>query len=328
MRLRQRLSSRGVKVNKITNRIERSLGMPGLVTTLARRISPTDLQSLLLEVYRQRAAEKTPSDVLAQYERDRFVQPSPVSPALITRWDQIAYQTLPREFDAITISPLSPLGTSSVVASVDQNWAVSTSRNTEVDSDSTNALALECAVRRRRLLEVDPRSQSPVHLATAHRLVRAQHYQDPSMSSHFTAFVLCSAGRDQGHFEFETTSIKSQIRFFLQAIREYAAQDVPLIVTFTDYGRALSQDDLQGFLLNEIPEGIGGIECRMDNKASMGKSYYTGFKYHIDAVVDSGVEMELVEGGSVDWTQKYLSNAKERLVIGGLGVDRLAQHFG
>jgi hypothetical protein len=315
-------------VNRITNRIERALGMPGLAAALARRISPTDLQSLLLEVYRQRAADKTPSDVLAQYERDRFVRPSTVLPALLTRWDRIAYETLPREFDAITISPLCPLGTSSVVASVDQNWAVSTSRNTEVDSDSTNALALECAVRRRRLLEADPRSQVPVHLAASHRLVRAQHYQDPSLFSHFTAFVLCSAGRDQGHFAFEIAAIKSQIRFFLQAIRKYAAQDVPLVVTFTDYKRALPQDDLQGFLLDEIAEGFSGIECRVDNKTSKGKSYYTGFKYHIDALTDPGDELELVEGGSVDWTQKYLSNAKERLVIGGLGVDRLAQHFG
>ena len=48
---------------------------------------------------------------------------------------------------------MGPLGTSSVMANVDRNWAVSTSRNTEVVSDATNVLALECAFRRKELLK-------------------------------------------------------------------------------------------------------------------------------------------------------------------------------
>jgi hypothetical protein len=30
-----------------------------------------------------------------------------------------------------------------------------------------------------------------------------------------------------------------------------------------------------------------------------------------------------VDGGAVDWTQRLLSNAKERLVISGIGSERL-----
>jgi hypothetical protein len=38
--------------------------------------------------------------------------------------------------------------------------------------------------------------------------------------------------------------------------------------------------------------------------------------------------LELVDGGSVNWTQKLLSNAKERLVISGIGSERLCAEFG
>jgi len=37
-------------MNKIVERIEREAGAPGLVSLLAERLTPTDLQSLLLEV--------------------------------------------------------------------------------------------------------------------------------------------------------------------------------------------------------------------------------------------------------------------------------------
>ena len=50
---------------------------------------------------------------------------------------------LPPEYEPVELSPLAPLGTSSVVGTVHQNKVVSTSRNSEVLSDPTNVLALE-----------------------------------------------------------------------------------------------------------------------------------------------------------------------------------------
>jgi hypothetical protein len=35
-----------------------------------------------------------------------------------------------------------------------------------------------------------------------------------------------------------------------------------------------------------------------------------------------------VDGGAMDWTQRLLSNAKERLVISGIGSERLCSAFG
>ena len=58
-------------MDKIIERIERQAGLPGLVSALVERLSPTDLQSLLMEVYRQRADRRQPAAVLADYKTKR-----------------------------------------------------------------------------------------------------------------------------------------------------------------------------------------------------------------------------------------------------------------
>lgn len=314
-------------MNGMIERIEREAGVPGLVSILAERLAPTDLQTLLLEVYKTRANSRTPSDVLLDYRSDRFVKPSLASPRNLSVWDQIAYSYLPDSFTAITLSPLCPLGTNSVVAPVDQNWAISTSRNNEVVSDSSNVLALECAIRRHELLRSNPKSDGQVHLATSHRLVRAQKYESPQSYSHFASFVMCSAGRDEGNFSFELAALEMQIRFYLRALRAYLGSEVQLIVTFTDFESKLPNGFLEGRFLPSIAEDSKRVECRIDNQRTRAKGYYTDFAFLLHVVRGSGEEMEVLDGGSVDWTQKYLSNAKERLIISGLGTERLCQEF-
>jgi hypothetical protein len=210
-------------MNRIIERIERAAGQPGLASMLAEKLTPTDLQSLLLEVYRIRSSRIQPSIVLSDFETNRFVQPSPVSAISLLRWEQIAFSHLPQEFESITLSPVCPFGTSAVVAPVDQNWAVTTARNTEVVSDSTNVLALECAIRRRELLRINPKSSNPVHLAASHRLLRAQRYESPESLAHFSSFALCSAGRDQGNLQLEISTLRLHIRFYLMSLQAFLA---------------------------------------------------------------------------------------------------------
>lgn len=163
---------------------------------LAEKLSPTDLQSILLEVYRIRSSRLQPAAILSDFESNRFVKLSDLSPLSLLRWEQIAFAHLPQEFRPVVLSPVCPLGTNSVVAPVDQKWTVATVRNTEVVSDSTTVLALECAFRRRELLKANPRSSDPVRLAASHRLLRAQRYTGSKSVAHFSLFALCSAGRD------------------------------------------------------------------------------------------------------------------------------------
>jgi hypothetical protein len=311
----------------IISRIEGEAGIEGLVSVLVDRLSPTDLQSLMLEVYRLRAGKLHPRDVLKQYESSRFMRPSAVPPSKLATWEQIAFSQLPHQFEPISLSPVSPLGTNSVVASVDQNWAISTSRNNEVVSDSTNVLALECAVRRRDYLRDNPKSADVVQLAASHRLVRAQKYENPKLACHFSSFALCSAGRDTGNFHFELEAIGLQISFYLKAIRIFLGSEVHMFVSFTDFNRHLPVESINSMLFSPIEAAFRSVECEIDNGRSRGRGYYSDFGFMIHAAKSPDQRIELIDGGSVDWTQKYLSNSKERLIVSGLGVERLCEEF-
>ena len=314
-------------MNKIIERIEREAGVPGLASILAERLAPTDLQSLLLEVYRLRSSRKGAPDLLGDYESDRFVRPSSVSPIRLLAWEGIALAALPPEFQPLALSPVSPLGTCSVTAGVDQNWAVATSRNTEVVSDSTNVLALECALRRRQLLRTDPKSTEPVHLAASHRLLRGQQFHGPLQVSHFSLFCLCSAGRDLGSLRFELSGLGLHIRFYLNALRTFLGPDVPLHLSLTDYHASPRHSLLEAALLEPFAAGFENLDCAFDDQRTSGKGYYHDLCFHIHADGPSAGRLELVDGGVVDWTQRLLSNKKERLVISGIGSERLCTAF-
>lgn len=315
-------------MDKIIERIEHKAGIPGLASILAEQLSPTDLQSLLLEVYRLSSSRLKPAAVLSDYESNRFVRPSAVSPISLLRWKQIAFSHLPQEFQPIALSPVCPLGTNAVVAGVDQNWAVSTARNTEVVSDSTNVLALECALRRRVLLRADPKSSTPVHLAASHRLLRAQRYEGPGLFSHFSAFALCSAGRDQGNLQFELSALRSHIRFYLRALQAFLGPDTPLHLSVTDLTPNTHVERIEAQLLSAIRVEFEGVDRAFDEQRTSGRGYYRDLCFHIHAISASGQRLLLVDGGSVDWTQQFLSNAKERLVTSGIGSERLCIEFG
>jgi hypothetical protein len=313
-------------MNKIVERIEREAGVPGLASILAQRLAPTDLQSLLLEVYRLRSSGRRPADLLSSYESDRFVRPSSVPPSRLLSWEQIAFSQLPPEFQPVALSPVCPLGTNSVVATVDQNWAVATARNTEVVSDSTNVLALECALRRRRLVRAG-RPAEPVHLAASHRLLRAQRYQDPAALSHFGCFALCSAGRDPGSSRFELSSLGLHMRVYLKSLRTFLGPGVPLYLSATDLSSPSRNALLETQLLAPHRSEFEAVDCSVDPLRTGGRGYYLELCFHIHAAHPAERRLELVDGGVVDWTQRLLSDAKERLVISGIGSERLCSEF-
>ncbi len=314
-------------MDPILDRIEAAAGVPDLAAILVERLTPTDLQSLLLEVYRQRASRRTPAELLESYRNDRFVRPARLSPSRQLAWEGTAWSNLPAEFEPMTLSPLAPLGACSVVAPIDQNWAVATARNTEVVSDPTNVLALECALRRKDLLKSSPKSVQTVHLAASQRLVRAQRYQDPESRVHFSAFVLCSAGRDRGNLGFELEALGLQIGFYLRALRIFLGTGVPLQVAFTDFMPEDHRIRLEEDLLEQLRGAAPDVKCGFDPQRTQGRGYYQGLCYHILAQHPDGVWLELADGGVVDWTQRLLSDAKERMVISGIGSERVCTAF-
>ena len=308
-------------MNKILTRIERQLGLPGLATALGEKINPSDLQSLLLEVFRLRAGHRRPADLLADYKTNRFIRPSPVPPTLLIDWERRVFAALPSDFQTLALAPVGPLGAASVLSSVDQNWAIATIRNTEVVSDSTNILALECASQRQALLQKDPKSTQSVHLATSHRLTRSQNFQDPAALAHFSLFGLCSGGRDQGGLVFERETLRRHIACYLQAVRTFIGAVIPLQVTLTDFHDPVREAVLE-LMASQIQEAFPEVTVRFDPERQHSRGYYLDLCFKIHAM-ESEEPVELADGGVVDWTQQLLSNAKERLVISGIGSERV-----
>lgn len=299
---------------------------PGLLDTLADRLSAADLQSLLLEVYRRRAARLTPADLLRQYERDRFVAPSPIPPLRQLEFDRLAYRLLPPGWTALELAPVAPLGANSAVATVSQNKVLATARNTEVTADTTNVLALECA-RRRRAAE---QRRDPTRLCASQRVLRAQHYAGSNMLAHFRLFSLCAAGRDSGSYGFELAALAEQIGFYLRLFAAapaagYALDSVRVMLTAFDDSRAAAIRDA---LIAPLAASHPAVSFELDQERAAGRGYYTSAGFHIYARDAAGTEFFLVDGGFTDWTQRLLNDRKERLLISGLGSERFILCFG
>jgi hypothetical protein len=307
--------------DEILNRIARQSGVADIVSALSDRLSPTDLQSLLLEVYRTKAARISPSDLLARYERDRFFRPSSLGATELGAFDQLAWSLLPDHYGALTLSPLCPLGSSSVVGAVDQNKIVSAVRTGEVVADSTNVLALECALRRRPLLADTATRRTPVCLATSHDQVRAQGL-GAGQTAHFRLLALVAANRDAGSFAFEAGALVEQVSYLASLVGR-VQPGWHLDVALTDLaGRS---ERLERQVLEPLAERLPGATVRLDPDRASGRGYYVDACYKLFARREDGVALELGDGGCTTWTRQLLSNDKERLVIGGLGVGRLIE---
>ncbi|WP_217370774.1 hypothetical protein [Nonomuraea antri] len=301
------------------------------MSALAERLSPADLQTLLLEVYRRRAAAVTPSGLLRAYERNRFTRPSALDPGELARLTAFMYGRLARHgFAGVELSPVCPLGTSSAVATVAQDKVVTTVRNTEVVSDATNVLALECAVRRRELLRDDPRARRRVRLASIHRVVRAQKFAGPGMSAHFALLALATAGRDEGSFSFETGTLAEQIRVhldLLESVGELGYRIAAIRVLVTDLTGGRHREVLREQVLDRLASAHPRIGFAFDDGRESGRGYYRGACFEIRAVTPEGDEFNLGDGGFTGWSAELLGNAKERLLISGLGLERLCERF-
>jgi hypothetical protein len=171
-------------------RIVRELGVQEIVDLLSERISGSDLNTLLLEVFRERARKSSASDLLKKYAENRFVHPATVNTLALKHLELDVLKVAGgRSFAPVQLSPVAPLGTCSAVATVDQNKIISAIRGTEVVSDATNVMALHIC----DLIKSSQMSNQEdfIRFCTTHRHVRAQQFdQGPGMFSHFHIFCM------------------------------------------------------------------------------------------------------------------------------------------
>ncbi len=314
-------------MRNIIRRIEREARVPNLSEILAERIKPTDLQSLLLDVYRERVKHRDLGAVLSDYASNSFTGPSRCDPARLLEWDRIAFSHLPDGFHAIELSPVSPLGSISRLASISQDWVLTTIRNMEVVADPTNVLALECALRRQELIRSEPTNPTPVHLACSQRVVRTQRFQSPDALQHFRLFSLCSAGRDTGNLRFEINTVTQHIRFYLKSLKDFLRPVIPLRATIIDLHPESHDDTIFNAPIEKLKKEFDDVDIDLEKAKTVETEYYRHLRFHVYASPTKGHEMELVDGGDTDWTQKLLNNAKERLVISGIGSEKLCGKF-
>jgi hypothetical protein len=276
-------------------------GPGGAAADVLAGLPGADLTTVQLEVARRRAARLSAADVRRRYGTDRFVAPSPLPFALLRRVEDALLAAAPT-FEPVTLAPLTPLGTHSVVTGLAQHRVVPTGRGTEVAADPTTGLALEAAARRD--------GPATVRLATVQRVVRAQRVAE-GLFAHFSLFGAVTAGRDTGNLGFERQHVAEHARLLAAGCRALGASAVELAVTVLDPRFAGLLDDVD-VPIRPYPEREGGRG-----------GYYEGLCFKVFASF-GGELLDVGDGGFTPWTRRLLGNAKERLMTSGLGVDRLA----
>ncbi len=352
--------------SRILARIAAETGLPRLFPVLAEDHSGSDLQSLLLEVYKARASAIHGPELLEKASR-ALVAPSNVDARLLLEFDRAAFEVA-SGFEAIELSPVTPLGLNQGLGGIDQNNVLTTIRNAEVLGDSTPAMALECARRRK---PGPRRDQPPVRLASSHRLIRLQPFDTPGFSPHFRLFALASAGRDTGSNAFEIRHLGEHIRFYLElyrALNTHGFQMTNPLVEVSDAAVTRALLEHAGVNVEELREPIrahrpGGSERflaergvklpdavedpgrelpewmprgRLERVRSQfrfnlarleGLTYYGGLCLRISPEAPDGNRCAVTDGGFTDWTARLLEDRKERFLASGIGTEFVCRRY-
>lgn len=269
-------------------------------------LAASALWSLLLGVMERRARQKTAAALLEQWRNDRFVEPCGIDQRTLNELDAqlLAAASV---FAALELAPLAPLGTCSGVALTSQNRVVATARGTEVVSDPTNVLALECALR----LRATP--DGIVKLATSHRCTRAQAVPDvPGFAAHFRMFCLASAARERKDRAFVTGALVEHIKTHwdaLDRLEQHGYSFGPRMLTLKS---TLAKRRLAERIAAELP----GIPTA---HAELAHDYYDGLRFMIDVTLPHASSLPLVDGGAFDWLKKLGANDKLVFVASGFG---------
>jgi hypothetical protein len=293
------------------SRVLSGIGGEEVIERLAR-LSGSDFTTVMLEVARRRAAAQTPATVLRRYRRDRFVQPASTPWLRLRRAEELLGACLPADFEMLTLAPLTPLGTHSALGPVSQDKVVTAMRACEVAADPTNALALEAAGRR-----IVSRA-APVRLAAFQRVVRAQQIARAGYLAHFSLLGLVTAGRDAGGHCFERDAVAEHVRVVAAGLEAAGFAAIQLALTpLTPAGEAIAGAVSALLAGDPVP-----VTVTVDHDREAGRGYYRELCFKIN--VRTGAEWaEVGDGGFTDWTARLTASNKERLLISGVGIDRV-----
>nr|WKN37438.1 hypothetical protein K4G66_01780 [Tunicatimonas sp. TK19036] len=299
-------------MSKIIKKIQQKLGYSSLLTDLCTKLSGTEFNSLMLELFRERTNTLTPAQLLQQFSSNRFVLPALVDPLAMMEmeleWLRFAKK---HQFQPLALSPLAPLGSCAVVGEVDQNKVVSALRGTEVVSDATNVLALQIA----QEVQKNPDKDRTIRYAAVHRHVRGQSFDNPAFSAHFGVFCLASGGFDSGNYRFEAEQLREHLWLHYQLLARHIDRKQLIIKLFLREKNESLRTQLEECLRHLDKD----IIIEWVEHYGQG-DYYQGVQYKI-YWQKNDQRIDVADGGVVDWSQKLLSNRKHRLFISGTGLE-------
>ena len=299
----------------IVRRLLERIGHPALSDLLAHDLTGEQLNTLLLDVFDRRLNKLRPSDLLKLYAGNRFVKPGDL-PVIEARQMEIDVLKIFEQagYRLIDLSPLSVLGSCSVLGPVDQKKIITALRGTEVLADATNAIALDyCYHRKKEQLAVNAR------FASIQRHVRAQQISGKGFTPHFRIACLVTCGRDSGNYAFERNAMAEHIDAMIHLYRSYYQVrriSFRLICRkgYDDPNRLAGA--IHAHLLSLHPD----VPVTVVKDAGKENNYYKGIQYKVDIEIN-GKQYEIGDGGFVDWTQQLLQDRKERMLSTGVGFD-------
>ncbi len=240
-------------MSDISKLITEKTGYPDLLNELNEKLSGSEFNSLLLELFRKRAKKITPTELLKHFGKNRFAAPSSV--------DTI-------EFKELEI------------------------REKEFKKKKNNSV---------------------VKYATTHRHVRSQALSNPAFTAHFGVFCMATGGTDRGNFSFELEHLFEHIDIHLSLLSNEFEKDKLLVKILLKDDNEIFHQKLKDQMKNDL------VRIKIEKELNPGDYYkVVQFKFFLE---HKGTEINLSDGGLVDWTQELIQNKKHRLIISGAGTE-------
>ena len=291
-------------------RIGREEGVPELFPTLAR-LSGTDLRSLMLHLARAQSARRSPAQLLHQHADDRTVAAGHVDGRRVHEFERQALLAADG-FEARELSPVSPLGLQTVLGGIDQMSVLATVRGTEVLADPTTELALEAAMARRA-------GEAEVRLCAVGRVLRMQAFP-VGYDAHFALFSMVTAGRAGDRRAFELAALREQVAVYVRLLAEVAPGHATAVAVSD---ASAPPSSLERNLVDPLRDEFPKTQIALRPERVDGAAYYCGLMVDIGLANRDGTIHSVADGGATDCTARLLSDRKERMVVSGIGVERV-----
>lgn len=277
---------------------------------------PSETTPRLLALARRQAGRRRPKDLLVQWERDAYVAPSMLDARTLHALDGLALDAA-EGFEALLLSPVAPLGSCSVIAPTSQDRTLYANRGTEVVSDPTNVLALECA---RRLRAAPTKTQ---RLCTIHQVLRCQPFPPgKGFSRHFRLLATVEAGPARAEDGFEVEAFAGAVAMFGQLCDRAAALGYRMPERELELRTAAGHEVLGERIAARLRQTGLPLE-----REPLESPYYDGVRVLFAVRTPEGDAVPIGDIGRFDWVARLTTNRRMRMVATGFGLQLLPLRF-